>query len=172
MTGADKAKALAQFIADTWSILDAPCTKATKNQALAFAEERADAHNPLRCVLVHSDAHAFNTLQQLDKQAHDGTTYKFIDPDGLFAEPAYDLAIPMREWSTELLAGDALRRGQEHCARLSALTGVDHRAIWQWGFMERVSTGLFLLQVGMTDLGTACLAVADHWSTAGTSNGI
>ncbi|HEY6739760.1 MAG TPA: hypothetical protein VI076_13025 [Actinopolymorphaceae bacterium] len=41
------------------------------------------------------------------RQPHE---YRFIDPDGLFAERAYDLAIPMREWSRELLAGDTVRR--------------------------------------------------------------
>ena len=66
-----------------------------------------------------------------------------MDPDGLVAEPAYDLAIPMIEWSRELLDGDATRLGRERC-----LTGVDARGIWEWGFVERVSTGLLAIQVG------------------------
>jgi hypothetical protein len=42
-----------------------------------------------------------------------------VDPDGLLAEPAYDLATPMREWNRELLDGDAARLGCERCAHLS-----------------------------------------------------
>ena len=69
----------------------------------------------------------------------------------------------MRDWSHELLSGDALRLGQARCAFLSELTGVDERAIWQWGFVERVSTGLLLLQLGMEQAGSETLAVADRW---------
>jgi streptomycin 6-kinase len=29
------------------------------------------------------------------------------------------------------------------------LTGVDAQAIWDWGFVERVSTGLLGMQLGM-----------------------
>lgn len=165
MTGADKAKWLAQFIKDKASELNAPCTKVIK-RALEFAASREAAYDPSHCVLVHGDAHAANILQQLTEPENGVITYKFIDPDGLFAEPACDLAIPMREWSDELLAGDPLCRGQERCALLSTLTGIEQKAIWQWGFIECVSTGLLLLQVGMTDLGTELLALADCWAKA------
>jgi streptomycin 6-kinase len=165
MTGADKAKWLAQFIKDKASELNIPCAKVIK-RALEFAASREAAYDPSCCVLVHGDAHAANILQQLTEPENGVTTYKFIDPDGLFAEPACDLAIPMREWSHELVAGDPLSIGQERCALLSTLTGIDEKAIWQWGFIECVSTGLLLLQVGMTDLGTELLAVADCWAKA------
>ena len=160
MNGAEKAQSLAEFITQLWQELDSPCTQATIHKALSFAEERADAFAPANCVLGHGDAHAHNTLQDLQ----DETAYRFIDPDGLFIEPAYDLAIPMREWGSELLTGDALRLGKERCALLSSLTNVDPDAIWQWGFIERVSTGLFLHQIGMRKLGTEFLAVADIWA--------
>ncbi len=35
-------------------------------------------------------------------------------------------------------------------------------AIWQWGFMERVSTGLHMMEIGMKAEGWATLAVADR----------
>jgi streptomycin 6-kinase len=77
-------------------------------------------------VLVHGDAHGANTLRV------PGTSeYRFVDPDGLFAEPACDLAVPMREWSTELLgSGEPARAARERCVRLSALTGVASQPIW------------------------------------------
>ncbi|OKH44772.1 hypothetical protein NIES2101_27785 [Calothrix sp. HK-06] len=165
MTGADKAKWLAQFIKDKANELNIPCAKFIK-RALEFAEEREAMHNPSHCVLVHGDAHAANILQQLTEPESGVSTYKFIDPDGLFAEPACDLAIPMREWSDELLAGNPLSVGQERCALLSSFTGINEKAIWQWGFIECVSTGLLLLQVGMTDLGNELLVVTDCWAKA------
>jgi streptomycin 6-kinase len=107
-------------------------------------------------VLVHGDGHGLNALRS-------STGFKLIDPDGLFAERAYDLAIPLREWSVELLGGDALAVGRERCAQLGRLTGVDTEAIWQWAFVERVSTGLLLLSLEAEQLGREMLAVAEAW---------
>jgi streptomycin 6-kinase len=161
MTGAQKAEWLASFIGERWRFLGYPCDKKTIDRALEFAEERVDAYSPDNSVLVHGDAHADNTLLIANGEA---LRCKFIDPDGLFAEKACDLAVPMRDWSHELLAGDTLRLGQERCARLAELADVDARAIWQWGFMERVSTGLGMLAIGMKTEGAEALAVADRFS--------
>ncbi|MGB1252795.1 MAG: aminoglycoside phosphotransferase family protein [Candidatus Promineifilaceae bacterium] len=160
-TGAEKARWLATFIDETWHAMEKPCALATRNQALAYCEARTAAFDPQNSVLVHGDAHEQNTLQTLAKNS-----YKFVDPDGLFAEPACDLAVPMRGWGAELLAGDAIELGRARCEQISALTGVEQRAIWQWGFMERVSTGLVLIQIGMTALGREYLQVADLWATS------
>lgn len=108
------------------------------------------------------DAHDHNTLQV------PGTDhFKFVDPDGLAAEPACDLAVPMREWSAELLAGDPLELGLARCARLSALTGVEAGAIWEWGVMERLSTGLLATKLAYQPEGREMLAVADAWAFVG-----
>ena len=163
MTGAVKAEWLAKFIDDTWHELDKPCSLATRNQALGFCAERIAAHDRANCVLVHGDAHEQNTLAT----TVDGI-YKFVDPDGLFAEPACDLAVPMRGLSEALLAGDVHELGMGRCHELSHLTGVDPSAIWQWGFMERVSTGLVLIQIGIKEEGQMMLNVADQWSASGT----
>lgn len=162
--GAQKAKWLAEFIEATWLELGQPCLQATRDWALDFAEERRAAHDPANSVLVHGDAHANNTLKALDET---DSSYKFVDPDGMFGEPAIDLAVPMREWNEGLLAGDAVALGAERCRFLSDLTGVAKRPIYQWGFMERVSTGLYLLQLGLTEVGQETLAIADQWALAG-----
>ena len=159
-TGADKARWLSEFIAKTWGELDQPCSQSVVDQALAFAERREAAFDPEAAVLVHGDAHAANALQDLGYGLGQAR-FKFVDPDGLLAEPAYDLAIPMREWSEELLAGDALQLGRERCARLGRLTGVDPQPIWEWGFVERVSTGLFVTWVGADQMGREMLDVAE-----------
>ena len=163
-SGADKARWLSGFIAATWEEVNRPCSRRVIEQALAFSETREEAFDPGRAVLVHGDAHSANALQD-PRPASAPTRFKFVDPDGLVAEPAYDLAIPMREWSRELLDGDAARLGRERCAYLSRLTGVDYRGIWEWGFVERVSTGLLLIQVGADQVGREMLEVAEAWAT-------
>jgi streptomycin 6-kinase len=70
----------------------------------------------------------------------------------------------MRGWSQELLAGNTGRLGRRRCALLSDLTGVEAQPIWEWGFIERVSTGLLVLHVGRTALGEEMLAVAERFA--------
>ncbi len=164
-SGADKARWLSEFIAATWEDLNRPCSWCVIEQALAFAEIREAAFDPEAAVLVHGDAHSANALRDL-KHASAPARFKLVDPDGLLAEPAYDVAISMRECSRELLDGDTARLGRERCAYLSHLTGVDPQAIWEWGFVERVSTGLLATRVGADRMGREMLSVAEAWATS------
>ncbi len=166
MTGHDKAAELSAFIENAWKALDRPCPEPVIARALTFAQARAAAHDPATCVLAHGDAHGWNTLAD---PAHPGA-YRFVDPDGLIIEPAYDLAIPMREWSDDLLCGDPLQRGRARCRRLAELTGLGEEPIWQWGYIERVSTALACLQLGLPE-GPAMLAVAQAWAGAPAHTG-
>ena len=150
-TGAEKARWLADFIATTWEELDRPCSERTVDHALACARRRADAHREERAVLVHGDVHQWNTLE-----AQDG--FKLVDPDGLLAEPEYDLGIIMREDPLELLQGDA----HERARWLAASTGLDASAIWEWGVVERVSTGLLGTKVGLQPVAREMLAAAER----------
>jgi streptomycin 6-kinase len=154
-TGAQKALWLAEFIASAWEALDRPCSEKAVAIALTFAAERAAAFDRDTSVLVHGDAHSWNTLEA------GGGVFKLVDPDGLVSEPAHDLAVPMRELNAELLAGDALRMARDRARLLSRLTNVDENAIWQWGFVERVSSGLYSMQQGH-DGATDFLEVADR----------
>jgi streptomycin 6-kinase len=164
MSGREKAHALAEFISTTWEALNRPCSHSVIELALSYARSRAAAFDPSQAVLVHGDAHASNTLQVRAQDASGGERFRFVDPDGLFAERACDLAVPMRGWSQELLAGDTSRLGRRRCVLLSDLTGVEAQPIWEWGFIERVSTGLLALHVGRTDLGEEMLAVAERFA--------
>ncbi len=161
-SGASIAKWHSKFIADLWEQLDKPCSQRALDMALSFAQVRARAFDPETAVLVHGDAHNGNTLQDLSQTP---SSFKLIDPDGLIAEPAYDLAIPMREWIDELI-DDPVRLGRERCAYLSHLTGTDMQAIWEWGFIQCMSTGLLLIQVGQEQAGIQMLQVADAWARA------
>lgn len=160
-SAADKARWLSGFIAATWEELDRPCSGRVVDRALAFADARGAAFDPEAAVLVHGDVHNANALQDPSHPKR----FKLVDPDGLLAEPAYDLAIPMREWSGELLEGDAVQLGRQRCTHLGRLTGVEPRAIWEWGFIERVSTGLLATQVGAGRMGKDMLDVAEAWAT-------
>jgi streptomycin 6-kinase len=162
LSGADKAHSLAEFISATWEALNRPCSRRVIELAVSYAQSRAAAFDPDQAVLVHGDAHASNTLRV--RTQNGGERFRFVDPDGLFAERACDLAVPMRGWSQELLAGNTNRLGRRRCALLSDLTGVDAQPIWEWGFIERVSTGLLALHVGRTDLGDEMLEVAEKFA--------
>jgi streptomycin 6-kinase len=166
-TGAEKAKSLAGFIEATWRDLGKPCSERTIDMALRFAAIRGRAFDPATAVLAHGDAHAWNTLLVAGGGPR---RFKFVDPDGLLIERAYDLGIPMREWGAELLAGDPAALGQQRCRLLARLTGVAPEPIWQWGFIERVSTGLLLAKLGLDRPAHDFLAVADAWAEAEASD--
>jgi streptomycin 6-kinase len=159
-TGAEHAATLAAGIERRWEALGQPCAERTVATALRFAAERAAAFDRSRAVLVHGDAHSWNTLEA------GGDAFKFVDPEGLIGERAQDLGIPMRELSDELAAGDAVAIGRARAATLSRMTGVDEEAIWQWGFLERVANGLYSRHLGEHALGTRDLAIADRWALA------
>lgn len=159
MTGADKAQAQADYIVQQWEALDRPCPRQIVDRALAFASERKAAHDPSNSYLIHGDAHIWNTL----RAPNSPTGYKFVDPDGLFGERAIDLAISLREWREELLAGDTLSLGLERCELLSGLAQVDSDSIWQWGFIEHVSCGLLDLNLKDFDAAKDHFTIASHW---------
>jgi streptomycin 6-kinase len=146
-TGGAKAKWLAEFIASMWEELGRPCSERTIEHALACAGRRRVAHRDETAVLVHGDIHQWNALEA-------GEGFKLVDPDGLLAEPEYDLGIVMRE---DPLDGDL----RERALWLAQRTGLDADAIWEWGVVERVSTGLLGTRVGLQPIAGQMLAAAD-----------
>ncbi|HEY6836109.1 MAG TPA: aminoglycoside phosphotransferase family protein [Gaiellaceae bacterium] len=147
-SGAAKADALATFVAAMWEELSRPCSRAAVDHALACSRRRRSAHRDETAVLVHGDVHQWNALE-----AAEG--FKLVDPDGLLAEPEYDLGIIMRE---DPLEGDL----RERARWLAETTGLDEQAIWEWGVVERVSTGLLATRVGLQPIGREMLAAADE----------
>jgi len=146
-TGADKGRWLVDFITITWEDLDRPCSERALEYALACAARRISAHDDDRAVLVHGDVHEWNALE-----AGDG--FKLVDPDGLLAEAEYDMGILMREDPLELLHGD----GHERARWLAACSDLDATAIWEWGVVERVSTGLLCTKIDLQPVGREMLA--------------
>jgi len=148
-TGAEKGRRLAEFIVKTWEDLGRPASEQAVDHALACAELRIAAHDDELAVLVHGDLHQWNTLRA-------GADFKLVDPDGLLAEAEYDLGVVMREDPVELLQGDP----HERAHRIATRTGLDARAAWDWGVVERVSTGLLLTTLDMQPTGRQMLATA------------
>jgi streptomycin 6-kinase len=155
-TGAEKAAWLANGITTAWDQLGRPCGREVVDRAIAYCDARAAAFDPSGAVLVHGDAHGWNTLE-----AGVGA-FKFVDPEGLRSEPAHDLSVPMREYNRPLLAGDTRRLVWERAELLASLCDVDPESVWQWGFIERVSTGLACVREFEGDEGLAFLEVAER----------
>ena len=161
MTGAEKARSLADAVRSIAPRFADFCCARTMEVALRFAEQRCAAFDPATSVLGHGDAHCWNTLADPA-----GGGFKFVDPDGLFIEPAHDLSISLREWSDDFLAGDPVKRGHARCDLLARLGGAPPDAIWQWGLLENLVNGLLFLDVGSPDEAAPFLAVAEAWATA------
>jgi streptomycin 6-kinase len=150
-TGAQKGQWLIDFVRRMWEELDRPCTERAVEHAVACAERRIAAHDDELARLVHGDVHQWNTLQA-------ASDYKLVDPDGLLADPEYDLGIIMREDPVELMGeGEATR-----AAKLAKLTGTDPQKIVEWGAIERVSTGLLGTAVGLQPVARQMLEAADR----------
>jgi streptomycin 6-kinase len=150
----DKAAWLTETIVATWEQLGRPCRREVIDRAVGYCDERAAAFDPDRAVLAHGDAHGWNTLHA------GGGRFKFVDPEGLQSEPAHDLGVPMREYNEPLLSGDTSRLVRERADMLATWCDVDPEAVWQWGFIERVSTGLLNLRDFDDDDGAVFLEVA------------
>ena len=149
-TGAEKGRWLIEQITTMWEELDRPCSERAVQHAVDCAERRIAAHDDERAVLVHGDVHQWNTLQ-----AGDG--WKLVDPDGLLADAEYDLGIIMREDPVELMDGDPHDRAEW----LADRSGKDAAAIWEWGVVERVSTGLLGRRDGLQPTADQMLHAAD-----------
>jgi streptomycin 6-kinase len=147
-TGVTKARWLAEFITGMWEELDHPCSERAVDYALACATRRRDAHRDETAVVVHGDVHQWNALEA-------DAEFKLVDPDGLLAEAEYDLGIIMRE---DPLDGDLRRRARW----LATRTRLDETAIWEWGVVERVSTGLLGTRVGLQPIARQLLAAAER----------
>lgn len=154
-TGADQAAALETDVRTDWETCGRPCPERVIARAQQCARARHDAFEPASAVIIHGDAHSWNVLEDA------GGGFKAIDPDAMLSHPAHDLAIPIRHWNDELLADDdPARRVREWCALLSSRSGADDQDIWEWAFLERVSTGLFVLRLGDPS-GASFLQVAE-----------
>src|ERR1019366_4093782 len=123
------------------------CPRRVIDRALAYADTRSSALNPDGWGLIHGDAAPPNVLAVTPPRAEAETGFVFIDPTPFFGDPAYDLGVLMRDWSSEL-APDPVAAMRQFCQQASARTGIDAAAIWEWGYLQRVTTGLYIWSLG------------------------
>ncbi|MEU6000302.1 aminoglycoside phosphotransferase family protein [Streptomyces sp. NPDC047197] len=162
--GPEKASVLGETVGRLWESLGRPCSERVVSLAMVFAGRRAAAFDPDRCVVVHGDPHPGNALRAPTPREGAEAGFVFVDPDGFLAERAYDLGVVLRDWCAELKGRDGAAAGglvRSYCALLADRTGVDEEAIWEWGFLERVSTGLYVLDFGAEELGRPFLDTAE-----------
>lgn len=148
-SGAERARWTIERLEQVWEQSDRACSKRVLADAIACAQRRAAAHDQSSAVLCHGDLHELNALQ-----ANDGT-FKLIDPEGVRAEPEYDLGVLMRNAPGE----DDLH---ERADWLAAVTGCDRTALWEWGTAERVLSGLWCRVVDHQPHGDKQLADAER----------
>lgn len=147
------------YINDSWNKLNQPFSAKLLATTNDFISQRKKDFIPEKACLVHGDAHNYNILQDpLDRA--DG--FKFIDPDGIIAEPAYDLGVIMREWADDLIVSPK-EQLLERLTFLHELTGLKKMPIWQWGLIQCVATGLVLLQSAQQVEGEKLVTIAECW---------
>lgn len=157
-----KARQLDGLVRAHWSQLGDPCHPVVVEQALAYAAELA-ATAPGDLALVHGDAHPGNLLRVPQSRSGAETGWCFVDPDPFVDDRAYDLGVAVRDFSSALLADpdQASARLWSWCHRVADRTGTDPGRVWAWGFLERVSTGLFVTAFGAPRVGEPFLRSAE-----------
>jgi len=144
-----------------------PGSEPVIHRALDYAERRSAAFDPDRCVVVHGDPGPPNALRVLTPRPGAEGGFVFVDPDGFVGDPSYDLGVVLRDFCDELLAGDTVTLARRQCRLLADRSGYDEAVIWEWAFLERVSTGLYARSLGAEALGQRFLTVAEALVDAG-----
>jgi streptomycin 6-kinase len=157
-----KAEALGELVARLWEEQGRPCSARVVGRALSYARRRAA--DPAEPVVVHGDPHPGNLLQIRIARPGAESGFVFVDPDGFVAPRAYDLGVVVRDWCPQLSVGDARTTAWGYCVRAAAQTGAAAQAVWEWGFLERVSSGLYACSLGLADIGEPFLATAERLS--------
>ena len=156
--GAKKADWLYHHIQNTPTRVTGYVEKVLIHTALDHIDLRRSLWREDAFVLVHGDAHEHNTLAirkakgQTEPQT-EPTGYKLVDPDGLFFEAAYDLGILLRNWIDAYRIAQPAGALTERATWLAQQTQVSPQAMVSWGFVEIVSTGIHLLELGYADEG-------------------
>lgn len=148
----DKAAELAELVLRLWESLGRPCSERVVEQALVCARRRSAAFDRQEAVVLHGDVAAANAARVLAPR--DGTEDGFVllDPDEFVGDRTYDLGVAVRDWCQELLhAADPASLHDGWCRTLAGVTSTDARAVADWGYLERVSTGLYALSLTAQD---------------------
>ncbi len=128
---------------------DAPDVEvAVLARAGEYAARRAAALDPRRLVVVHGDPHPGNLLRVEVPRAGAEDGWALVDPDGRLDDPTRDVGVTLRDHSAHLRGPDAARVLRGWCDRAAGASGQDPQAVWEWAFLERVATGLYVASLG------------------------
>lgn len=130
----------AAYLADLDERLGGPLSSSVREAALAAADRLS---TPSALVRVHGDPHPGNLLRALD-----GRGWVLVDPDDVLAEPASDAGVLLRGGSAGLLGPDAASLQAARVRRVSARLDLDPDRVSDWALLERVATGLHVLDLG------------------------
>ena len=158
----DKAASLAAGIRAFQAVAPGAVRTDVVEQALAHAT-RLSEPDPAELVLVHGDPHPGNLLRVRHPRPGAESGWCFVDPDPFVADRAYDLGVAVRDFSSRLLAEPttAAARLASWCRVVAAPSGTDPERVWAWGFLERVSTGLYVTSFGAPRVGAPFLRSAE-----------
>ena len=155
----DKAVELAAMVVRLDERHGGPLSASLRGVVLAHAERLAGWNGPT--VTVHGDPHPGNLLRVLSPRAGAPGGWVLVDPDGFRADPAFDVGAALRDWSGHLRGPDAATRLRSWCRLAADAAGVDPDRTWAWAHLERVTTGLFLLDLGAPRVAAPFLEVAE-----------
>lgn len=158
----DKAAALHDLVVDLDQRLGNPTDPRALRLALEYAGRRSAERPGTSTVVVHGDPHPANTLRVLQPREGAPGGWVLVDPDGFREDPAYDLGVVLRDFSTHLTGPDASDTLRVWCETVGNNAGIDPQRIWEWAFLERVSTGLYVLGFGAERVAAPYLTTAAH----------
>lgn len=108
-------------------------------------------------MVVHGDARPANLLRAPGAPAG----WLLVDAEGTLAERAYDVGVALRDLSSHLQdPATAAARLRGWCAQAATITGTETDVVWDWTFLERVSTGLYVSAIGSPAVGRPLLTAA------------
>lgn len=148
---ADPAPRLRAGVVERDRRLGRPTDPRVLRTALDCADEVAGWAGPR--VVAHGDPHPANVLRVREPRPGAPGGWVLVDPDGVLADPAYDVGVLLRDWCSHLRGPDAHRRLRHWCDLAAEATGTDADRVWAWAFLERVSTGLYVSDFGATRVG-------------------
>lgn len=155
----DKAVQLAEMVQRLDDAHGRPLSPSLRRVVLAHAERLAGWTGPT--VTVHGDPHPGNLLRVLEPRPGATGGWALVDPDGFRADAAYDVGAALRDWSSHLRGPDAAARLRSWCSLAAEASDVDPDRTWAWAHLERVTTGLFLLDLGAPRVARPFLEVAE-----------
>lgn len=158
--GGDRAREVLATVLARQESLGQPCPPEVVGAAAGAAERLSAGDDVGAHVVLHGDPHPANAMRVREERPGAPGGHVLIDPAGRRGDPAHDVGVTLRDWTGRLEGSDArdlLEGWVQHAARRS---GLDPDRVRDWAYLERVSTGLYLLGFGADRLGRRFLASA------------